>query len=107
MPRKRLDLRLPLLTVVLAGAVPGLLARQEAASGEAAAQGTAEVLSLPQCIDVAFASGTDIEILLKNLAVSREQYNTAVSQSAYSLSATSGRAPPTGMAMGPSSRATP
>ena len=48
------------------------------------------VLSLPQCVDAAFAAGTDIEILQKNLAVSREQYDIAVSQSSYTLSAALG-----------------
>ena len=49
MRRRRPDLLLPLLAVVLAMAlVPGLPgAAEEAISGEAAAQKTADVLSLP------------------------------------------------------------
>ena len=54
------------------------------------AQGAPLVLSLPQCIDAAFAAGTDIDILQKNLAMSREQYAIAASQSSYSLSAALG-----------------
>ena len=82
MPRRRADPPFLLLLLLLPLAVFPARA--------ADAQEAALVLSLPQCIDAAFAAGTDIDILQKNLAVSREQYNVAVSQSAYALSASVG-----------------
>ena len=85
MPRRRPDVRLHLIFLLLA-VVPVLtVGAQEAGTQEAPV-----VLSLSQCIDAAFTAGTDNEVLQKNLAVSREQYSVAVSQSAYSLSAALG-----------------
>jgi outer membrane protein TolC len=86
MPRRRPDVRLHLSALL-----PAIVFAMACISAPpVGAQDTPAVLSLSQCIDAAFSSGTDIEILLKNLAVSREQYGMAVSQSAYSLSAAFG-----------------
>ena len=85
MPRRRPDVRLHLIFLLLA-VVPVLTVGAQ----EAGIQEAPVVLSLSQCIDAAFTAGTDNEVLQKNLAVSREQYSVAVSQSAYSLSAALG-----------------
>jgi hypothetical protein len=45
------------------------------------AQEAPSPLSLAQCIDSAMSRGTDSVILEQNLALSREQYSLAVSQS--------------------------
>lgn len=80
MPRKRVDMRL-ILVVCLFAALPLVsTGAQEAESS----------LSLAQCLDLAMSVGTDNLILMKNLAVSREQYALAVSQSSYALSASAG-----------------
>jgi outer membrane protein TolC len=54
------------------------------------AQDAASSLSLDQCVDFAMSQGTDSAILMKNLAVSTEQYKVAVSQSSFSLSGSLG-----------------
>ena len=54
------------------------------------AQDAASSLSLEQCVDFAMSQGTDSAILMKNLAVSTEQYKVAVSQSSFSLSGSLG-----------------
>ena len=78
MRRKKTDVR----------AVVTALALLAAACLPAAAQESVAQLSLAQCLDAALSQGTDSLVLQKNLAISRAQYDLAVSQSAYSLSAT-------------------
>jgi outer membrane protein len=60
------------------------------APARAPAQDSAAPVTLAQCIDAAMSQGTDSMILERNLALSREQYSLAVSQSSYSLSASLG-----------------
>jgi outer membrane protein len=61
-----------------------------AALAPATAQEAAAPLSLAACIDSSMSQGADSMVLERNLAMSREQYNFAVSQSSYSLSASVG-----------------
>ncbi|MGO9308545.1 MAG: TolC family protein [Spirochaetia bacterium] len=82
MPRRRIDVRsLPAVAVFL------LLPLMPAAAQEVAAPPS---LSLEQCIDAALSQGADSVILQRNLALGRAQYDIAVSQSSFSLSASLG-----------------
>ena len=54
------------------------------------AETPAPPLTLLQCLDSAMSGGTDNLILERNIAVSREQYAFALSQSSYALSASAG-----------------
>jgi outer membrane protein len=84
MLRRRPDSRLLPAVVIL------ILFPWMSAAAQAPAEDSTAPLSLSRCLDAAMSQGTDSLIMDRNLAMSREQYALAVSQSSYSLSASVG-----------------